>query len=113
VPIMVVRIRWNKVSISAPANEFRNRSSLRLEKFALLAAALLTPSALVAFTLAFWSVASDLHWTGDFFLTHGLFSHWQVWICTAGVLLFLARLLERYAPENEDYSFDDKRSIRS
>jgi hypothetical protein len=110
---MVVRIRWNRVSISAPANEFRNRSSLRLEKFALLAAALLTPSALVAFTLAFWSVAADLHWTGDFFLTHGLFSHWQVWICTAGVLLFLARLLERYTPENEDYSFDDKRSIRS
>jgi hypothetical protein len=95
---MVVRIRWSKAWIPdlSPTVE---TAPLRLDKLAVVAAALLMPSALVAFTLAFWSVASGLHWTGDFFLSSGLFSHWQVWICTSGVLLFLARLLDKYATE--------------
>jgi hypothetical protein len=63
----------------------------------LLLAALLTPSALLAFTMAFWIIASDLRWTGEFFLATGLFSHWQVWLCTAAILLLLSRLLDRAA----------------
>ena len=95
---MVVRIRWNKSWIPAPATPTQI-ASVRLDKLAVVAAALLMPSALVAFTLAFWSVASDLHWTSGFFLTSGLFSHWQVWICTAAVLLLVARLLDKYASD--------------
>src|SRR5947209_19575365 len=110
--LMVVRIRWEKAWIVNPAKQIQTArgtaSSFRFEKFALIAAALLTPSALVAFTLAFWSVASDLHWAGDFFLSHGLFSHWQVWICAAAVLLFLARLLDRFASTVEHYPVSDE-----
>ncbi len=85
---MVVRIRWNAPTLGP---------SQRNVRFALLVGALMTPSALVAFTMAFWIIASDLRWTSDFFLTTGLFSHWQVWLCTAGVLLLCARLLDHYA----------------
>ena len=60
-------------------------SSDRQRQLILLLAALLAPSALIAFTMAFWIIASDLKWTGEFFLTGGLFSHWQVWLCTAGI----------------------------
>lgn len=74
-----------------------NIQSSRQRRAVLLLAALLAPSALVAFTMAFWIIAADLRWTGEFFLTSGLFSHWQVWLCTAAVLLLLSRLLDRVA----------------
>src|ERR1700744_3693053 len=69
-------------------------SSDRQRQLILLLAALLASSALIAFTMAFWIIASDLKWTGEFFLTGGLFSHWQVWLCTAAVLLLMSRLLD-------------------
>jgi hypothetical protein len=78
---------------------------IRLETVALIAAVMLTPSALVAFTMGLWIITSDLKWTREFFLPHGLFSHWQVWICTAGVLLLLARLLDRYAVVDENSTY--------
>ncbi len=85
---MVVRIRWSKRREIVPA---------QYENAALAAASLLTPFALLAFTMAFWVVASEMRWTGEFFLSQGLFSHWQVWIAAAAVLWFLSRLLHHYA----------------
>jgi hypothetical protein len=58
-------------------------------------ASLLTPAALLAFTMAFWRMAADLRWTGEFFVSDGLLSHWQTWLGTAAVLLFLASVLNR------------------
>lgn len=88
---MLVRIRFS----AQPANDaprFRNE--------ALALASLLTPAALIAFTLFFWSISCDLRWTTNFFVASGLFSHWQVWLlCAAGLLVF-ARLLSRYAEQN-------------
>jgi hypothetical protein len=87
---------------------FRSLNSvkeIRLETVALITAVLLTPSALLAFTMGLWIITSDLKWTREFFLPHGLFSHWQVWICTAGVLLLLARLLDRYAVIDENSTY--------
>jgi hypothetical protein len=78
---------------------------IRLETVALITAVLLTPSALLAFTMGLWIITSDLKWTREFFLPHGLFSHWQVWICTAGVLLLVARLLDRYAVIDENSTY--------
>jgi hypothetical protein len=92
---MVVRIRWQRFPIV---------TSGRPRKLVLLLAALLAPSALVAFTMAFWIVASDLRWTGEFFLTTGLFSHWQVWLCSAAVLLVVSRLLDRVARSTRGYA---------
>ncbi len=97
---MLVRIRWSRsAEFSSPGARLRPLKpvkEIRLETIALIAAALLTPSALVAFTMGLWIITSDLRWTRDFFVSRGLFSHWQVWICTAGVLLLLARLLDRF-----------------
>jgi hypothetical protein len=85
---MVVRILWNR-------GRTDNGAQLRSLTFAL--AALLTPSALVAFTIFFWSITAELHLTTNFFVPTGLFSHWQVWLVAAAVLLLAARLLNRYA----------------
>jgi hypothetical protein len=84
---MVVRIRWN----SRPGGVSLVRTA------ALTMASLLMPSALIAFTLAFWRITADLHLTSDFFIASGLWSHWQVWLIGAAVLVVLARLLDRYA----------------
>ena len=113
---MVVRIRVANTWLSVPSN--RNPSDLsagrspRLEKFALAAALLLMPSALLAFTVGLCIIAFNLRGNGDFLPTHGLSSHWQVWICTAGILLLLARLLGKYAREPEEYPFSGERRLR-
>lgn len=86
---MVVRIRWN----SRPGG---------VRTAALTVASLLMPSALIAFTLAFWRITADLHLTSDFFISSGLWSHWQVWLIGSAVLLVIARLLDRYAREEAD-----------
>lgn len=94
----VTGLRWFKQSEKSESIGRRDASTGargRQRRLILLLAALLTPSALLAFTMAFWIIASDLKWTGEFFLNVGLFSHWQVWLCTAGVLLLLSRLLDR------------------
>jgi hypothetical protein len=65
---------------------------------ALAVSSLLTPCALVAFTLAFWSIAADMRWSTTFFVSTGLFSHWEVWLASAGLLLLLARILGQDLP---------------
>ena len=44
---------------------------------------LLTPVAAVAGALAAWRFGVDAGWTGAFFISHGLLSHWQVWVAFA------------------------------
>ena len=89
---MRVRIRWN-----TRKNESRHPNAI-----ALACAALLMPAALLAFTLAFWRIAADLHWTGDFFITRGILSHWQVWLVASAVLLLGASVLNRLGNGGDD-----------
>ena len=99
---MVVRIRLT--SSPPPGADTGKLDSARLEpgdsrpyqEAALALAALLTPAALIAFSMAFWSIAADLRWTTDFVISNGLLSHWQIWLATAALLLLLARVLDRY-----------------
>lgn len=84
---MVVRIRLVQLDSRVP----------RREETALALAALLTPSALIAFTISVWNIAADLRWTTNFFISRGPFSHWQTWLLAAALLLLLARLLQRFA----------------
>ena len=63
---------------------------------ALAMASLLTPAAVMACVLAFWRLAADLNATGQFPISDGLFSHWQVWLASATILQFGALLLNRY-----------------
>lgn len=74
------------------------------EEVALACASLLVPSALLAFTLAVWSIAADLRWTHQFIVVSGTLSHWQAWFCIAAVLLLLARVLNRYGSASEEYN---------
>jgi NADH:ubiquinone oxidoreductase subunit 4 (subunit M) len=87
---MVIRIR------------LRTRQSfadLRLQT-ALALAAISAPSALVALTMCFWSFAAELGFVSEFYVTRGIFAHWQVWFFAAAVLLASARLLTSYGTAN-------------
>src|SRR3954471_12692968 len=67
---------------------------------ALLLAALLTPSALVAFTICFWSFAAELGLVGELYPTAGIFSHRRIWFLAAVLLLVTAKLLASYGTAN-------------
>src|SRR5579864_2446957 len=86
---MIVRIR-----LSNGAKVRRNHR--KNQHLALGVAALLTPAAVMAIVLAFWRLSADLRATGEFPISVGLFSHWQVWLTSAAILEFLAIILNRY-----------------
>jgi len=44
---------------------------------------LLTPVAVAAGALAVWRFGVDAGWTGTFFISGGILSHWQVWSALA------------------------------
>jgi hypothetical protein len=46
--------------------------------------------------LACWRLGSDMKWTGEFAISQGIFSHWQVWLAMAIVLQLVASLLNRF-----------------
>jgi hypothetical protein len=77
----------------------RKRNATR--RVALALSALLTPAAVMAFALAFWRFGADMNWTGRFAISDGLFSHWQVWLCVAGVIEVCAHVLNRYGKRGE------------
>lgn len=86
---MVFRIRLKHgPRIRGPRNT--NRA------LALAMSALLAPAALMALVLAFWRVAADLGWSGEFAIADGIFSHWQVWIAMAAVIEGVSIALARY-----------------
>ena len=86
---MIVRIRLG----NGPKVRRNHRKNQHL---ALGLAALLTPAAVMAIVLAFWRLSADLRATGEFPISVGLFSHWQVWLAGAAILEFLAIILNRY-----------------
>jgi hypothetical protein len=58
-------------------------------------AALAGPTAGIFYSLALWRLAADLNWAGDFVISGGLFSHWQVWLAMGAILQSGGRTLER------------------
>jgi hypothetical protein len=86
---MIVRIRLG----SGTKVRHKRRKN---QHVALALASLLTPAAVMACVLALWRLAADLSFTGQFPITQGLFSHWQVWVTIATSLQFSAILLNRY-----------------
>jgi hypothetical protein len=86
---MVVRI---VLSSGARVRQKRRKN----QHVALAMAALLTPAAVMACVLTLWRLAADLNLTGQFPITDGLFSHWQVWLTVVATLQFSAILLNRY-----------------
>jgi hypothetical protein len=76
---MVVRIRITRpppVSEVAPA-----------------LAGILSLISVSCFALAAWKILFDVGWAGPFFVSSGLFSHWQIWLAgTVGAQLLSFRL---------------------
>jgi hypothetical protein len=64
---------------------------------ALAVSALLTPVAVIALVFGMWRLGEDIGWTGDFVISNGLFSHWQVWIALSIAMQALASMLSRPA----------------
>jgi hypothetical protein len=50
----------------------------------------------MACVLGFWRIASDFKATGEFPIDSGLFSHWQVWLGSAGFIQLCAVTLNRF-----------------
>ena len=86
---MIVRIRFSE----GPRVRRNQRKNQHL---ALGFAALLTPAAVMAIILAMWRLSADLRANGEFPISAGLFSHWQVWLTSAAILVFLVTVLNRY-----------------
>ena len=72
------------------------RKLARLRGMAGATGALLTPTAVAALALGFWRLTADLNLTGQFAISGGLFSHWQVWVGLAVILQTCASCLSRY-----------------
>jgi hypothetical protein len=97
---MVVRIRL-RTGFLRPA-----RRSSRGRQSALAVASLMTPLALMAWTLGVWRIAADMKWAGEFAITAGLFSHWQVWFAVGVAVQFAAFLLSRFASDTGEDTDD-------
>ena len=92
---MRVRVRFKKGATVSKAQRKNRRLAAGL-------GALLTPVAVMAAVLGIWRLASDLRFTGEFGISTGLFSHWQVWMTAAGCLQWAAFTLTRYGSHDDD-----------
>ena len=64
-------------------------------------AAMLTPLAVVVGALGVWRLGADPGWTSDFFIAHGLLSHWQVWFAAAIIVRVSSRGLNRWLDKQQ------------
>jgi hypothetical protein len=72
-------------------------------RYAPVVSYLMTPVALVAYALAFWRLGADLNWMGEFFISQGLLSRWQVWLALAIATQLAAKELNRRAQSSDSY----------
>ena len=85
-----------QVQLSAPTIRFKDVIS-KQRRYAPVVGYLMTPVALVGYVLAFWRLGADLNWLGEFFISQGLFSRWQVWLAIAIATQLVANQLNRAA----------------
>src|SRR5687767_3070588 len=78
---MVIKIRLS-YGLTMRKTAAANRQAV------LVMSSLMTPLAVMAWALAFWRIAADLRWAGEFAIPNGIFSHWQVWIAVAIAVQF-------------------------
>jgi hypothetical protein len=93
---MVVRIRLGR-------GTRLQKKQRKNQHVALALAGLITPVAVMALVLAFWRLAADLKFTGDFPIVQGVFSHWQIWLLTGAALQVSAILLNRYGKPDRHF----------
>jgi len=61
---------------------------------------LLKALAVATLTLGLWRLGNDVNITQPFFLTEGLWSHWQVYLALASLTAFGATALRNAVPES-------------
>ncbi len=92
---------WNQIRWQPYVQPALDRTAETSHEALRLAAAFLTPAALVAGVLGVWRLGADLGWTDQFFIGSGILSHWQIWVAMAGFLqtasVFLNRRLQSVA----------------
>jgi hypothetical protein len=86
---MVLRLRFRPGPAVVPGRT-------KNQRLALAAASLLAPTALAAWMLAIWKIASDLKLAGPFGFGRGLLVHWQFWLGIALALTMVATKLNRF-----------------
>jgi hypothetical protein len=75
---------------------------LKQRRYAPVLGFLITPFALTGYVLAFWRLGADLNWLGEFFITKGLLSRWQVWLALAIGMQILANQLNRFGRQDPE-----------
>jgi hypothetical protein len=88
VQVMIVRIRFPQGRPLQPRRGTNRELSAAF-------GALLVPASLMAYSLGFWRLASDMGLAGQFGIT-GAFSHWQLWIGLGVILNAAAISLNRH-----------------
>jgi hypothetical protein len=101
--VVDIRLELGKLSSNSMVVRIRlglgpkvRRKERKNQHIALALASLLTPASVMASVLAFWRLIADFRATGQFPITEGLFSHWQVWMAAAATLQFGSTFLNRY-----------------
>jgi hypothetical protein len=61
-------------------------------------------AAVLCLMLALWRLTSDLGWTGEFFISAGFFSHWQVWLGITFIVSMASFRLQRFSRPPEPAS---------
>src|ERR1043165_9936501 len=96
---MVLRVRWQYGSALQKARDFNRQVALAM-------AFMLNAASVGSFVLSGWRLGADLQLTGEFAISRGIFSHWQVWLALGAAFQIVAITLNRYA-HREDFSSDD------
>ena len=97
---MIVRIRFGKGAII-------EKGRRKNQRVASVAAALLSPAAVIAAAFAVWRITADMNLTRNFAIPTGLFSYWHVWVVIAVALQLCARWLNHYARSTHEVPAPD------
>jgi len=68
-----------------------------VEEMAAAMASLLTPAFALILAMTLWRLGQDLGFANNFFVSEGVWSHWQVWLALAVAVQALSIRLNRKA----------------
>ena len=91
----------HRAQLTVPTIRVRE-AILKQRRYAPVLGFLMTPFALTGYVLAFWRLGADMNWLGEFFITKGLLSRWQVWLALAILTQLLANQLNRFGGNDDE-----------
>jgi hypothetical protein len=91
----------HRAQLTVPTVRVRE-AILKQRRYAPVLGFLMTPFALTGYVLAFWRLGADMNWLGEFFITKGLLSRWQVWLALAIATQLLANQLNRFGGNDDE-----------